>query len=105
MDGHGSFRFSKVVRSQASKPPSHFISKSRFAKDLLFLFLRLGHVQLIVELPLDAEEYVSQSFQRRVVAPAECPHCHVRTSLETLGYYHRNVTGNKSTVLQISGSV
>ena len=69
---------------------------------MLASFVRLWQVQLIVELAIDAEEYASRSFQRSIVAPAACPHCRVRASLETLGYYHRNVTGKKSTILRLS---
>ena len=59
-------------------------------------------MQLIVDFPVDAEEYVSREFQRGIAPPAACPHCHHCGSLEALGYYPRNVTGKKSTVVRLS---
>ena len=59
-------------------------------------------MQLIVELPVDAEEYVSRAYQREIVAPAACPHCQANAALQALGYYLRNITGKQSAVLRLS---
>ena len=59
-------------------------------------------MQLIVELPVDAEEYISQKFQHNITAPAACPHCRACASLQALGYYLRNITGRKAVALTIS---
>ncbi len=59
-------------------------------------------MQLIVEFPVDAEQYLSQGLAQNVPPPETCPHCQTRATLEALGYYQRNVTGSKSTVLRLS---
>ncbi len=59
-------------------------------------------MQLIVEFPVDAEEYAAQGLAQNVSPPEACPHCQARATLEALGYYQRNVTGGKSTVLRLS---
>ena len=59
-------------------------------------------MQLIVELPVDAEEYISQKFQHSITAPAACPHCRACASLQALGYYLRSITGKKAVALTIS---
>ena len=59
-------------------------------------------MQLIVEVPVDAEEYGSRGFQQSILAPTACPHCHVGAALQALGYYLRNVTGKKAVVLRLS---
>lgn len=59
-------------------------------------------MQLIFEFPVDAEEYISRGLQHCIVAPAACPHCHACAALQALGYYPRNITGRRSTVLRLS---
>ena len=49
-------------------------------------------MQLIQSLPLDAEQYVAEEFHRRILPPAECPHCGKSGSLLALGYYERDLS-------------
>lgn len=63
---------------------------------------RLDEVQLIVEVPVSAEQYVAQGFQRSISPPDACPHCRAANALDILGYYSRSVTGKRSAVLRLS---
>ena len=46
-------------------------------------------MQLIRALPINAEQYVTEAFHRRIRPPTECPHCGKINSLSALGYYER----------------
>jgi hypothetical protein len=58
-------------------------------------------LQLIHELEIDAEQYVAEDFQRRIVAPKICPHCDRSDALWALGYYVRNLTRLRAGFLRI----
>lgn len=63
---------------------------------------RLNQVQIIVEVSVSAEQYVSQGFERSISPPNACPHCHAAGTLDILGYYTRSVTGKRSVILRLS---
>jgi hypothetical protein len=49
-------------------------------------------MQLIYAIEIDPEQYVSESFHKRVPPPAKCPHCCRTKTLWALGYYCRNLS-------------
>src|ERR1051325_10453767 len=59
-------------------------------------------MQMIRAMPLSVDRYVELNFHRRVPRPAECPHCGAQHTLQALGYYQRNLTNPKGTVLSVS---
>jgi hypothetical protein len=64
---------------------------------------RRSGVQVIVEIGMEAGDYVSEQYQRRIVAPSSCPNCGLAQTLEAHGYYWRYVTEALSgEVLQIA---
>ena len=55
---------------------------------------RLDEVQLIVEVPVSAEQYVAQGFQRSISPPDACPHCRAANALDILEpERHRQTVG------------
>jgi hypothetical protein len=56
------------------------------------LLARRSGVQVIVEVGMEAGDYVSEQYQRRIAAPSRCPNCGVAQTLEAHGYYWRYVT-------------
>ncbi|MCE0497997.1 MAG: DUF6431 domain-containing protein [Methylacidiphilales bacterium] len=49
-------------------------------------------MQLIYAIDIDPEKYVAESFHKRMLPPAECPHCYRVKTLWGLGYYSRNLS-------------
>jgi hypothetical protein len=49
-------------------------------------------MQLICAIEIDPEQYVAQSFYKRMRPPAKCPHCSRTNTLWALGYYSRNLS-------------
>jgi hypothetical protein len=49
-------------------------------------------VQVIVEVQVDAAEYVDEQYQSRIAAPGRCPNCGKAQSLQAHGYYMRWVS-------------
>ena len=48
-----------------------------------------------------AAQYVGENSHLRVTRPSGCPHCMSVNTLEALGYYSRNLTGARATVVRI----
>ncbi len=59
-------------------------------------------MQIILPVPVTAEQYVQENFHKQVRAPESCPNCQHAQSLEALGYYWRYVTSVLAAVLQIA---
>ena len=57
-----------------------------------FARLALGKLQVIQPVPVDAEQYVAENYQRQIRPPPECPHCNAIKSLWAHCYYLRNLT-------------
>ena len=49
-------------------------------------------MQLIYAIDIDPEQYVAESFHKRMRPPAKCPHCCRAKTLWALGYYSRNLS-------------
>ena len=49
-------------------------------------------MQLIYALDIDPEQYVAESFHKRMRPPARCPHCYREKTLWAWGYYNRNLS-------------
>lgn len=49
-------------------------------------------MQLIYAIEIDPENYVAESFHKRMLPPAKCPHCSRTKTLWALGYYSRNLS-------------
>jgi hypothetical protein len=49
-------------------------------------------MQLIYAVEIDPEQYVAESFHKRMLPPIKCPHCCRSKTLWALGYYSRNLS-------------
>jgi Domain of unknown function (DUF6431) len=49
-------------------------------------------MQLIYTIGIDSEQYAAESFHKRMLPPAKCPHCLRAKTLWALGYYCRNLS-------------
>src|ERR1039458_7994254 len=49
-------------------------------------------MQIIYAIDIDPEQYVAESFHKRMRPPARCPHCCRTKTLWALGYYCRNLS-------------
>ena len=49
-------------------------------------------MQLIYAIDIDPEQYVAESFHKRMRPPAKCPHCCRAKTLWAWGYYSRNLS-------------
>jgi len=49
-------------------------------------------MQLIYAIEIDPEQYVAESFHKRMPPPVKCPHCWRIKTLWALGYYSRNLS-------------
>ena len=49
-------------------------------------------MQLIYAIDIDPEQYVAESFHKRMRPPARCPHCYHANTLWAWGYYGRNLS-------------
>jgi hypothetical protein len=59
-------------------------------------------MQTICRVVVTPEEYVQESYQRRIAPPAQCPNCLKAHCLEALGYYGRYLSARAvATVLRI----
>jgi hypothetical protein len=51
-----------------------------------------ARMQLIYAIEIDPEQYVAESFHKRMLPPTKCPHCWRTKTLWALGYYGRNLS-------------
>lgn len=58
-------------------------------------------MQIICPVPLTAEQYVEENYQRKIGPPENCPNCQKAHCLEALGYYPRYVTASLAAALLI----
>lgn len=58
-------------------------------------------MQVIREVPVSVSEYANLNYQKTIKRPRACPRCGVERSIESLGYYSRNVTNPQRGVLRI----
>ena len=49
-------------------------------------------MQLIYAVEIDPEQYVAESFHKRMLPPTKCPHCCRTKTFWALGYYSRNLS-------------
>lgn len=53
-------------------------------------------MQVIQAVPVNAEQYVEENYQRQIRPPRKCPHCGAVKTLWALCYYPRNLTRLKT---------